>query len=136
MNKKLILAAVATIFAFGIGISVVQNAYVSEKYSQIFHVDALFDPEKKSVQITFDDTTKKTKRVTLEILGMESSFQRIFESSSFTTYVPFGSAPQYGWRSMPVTFVAEHEELGKIGIKIDIHNVGEPRGSIIFSQLD
>lgn len=128
--------AVATIIAFGVGISTVQNAQLSEKYSKLFNVDAIYYPEKKSVEITFEDSTKKTSHVTLEILGMESSFQKTFESSRFTTGVPFDSVPQYGWRSMPVTFVVEHEDFGKIGIKIDIHNADEPRGTVIFSQLD
>lgn len=135
MKRKIILAAVCTIVALGVGISFVQNAQISSKYDSVFSVDATFYPEKKLVEIKFDDKTKMTRSVTLEILGMERSFQRVFETPGFAVAVPFDAVPQYGWRSMPVTFVVEHEEMGKIGIKIDIHNDGEPAGDVIFSEL-
>ncbi|WP_268542985.1 hypothetical protein [Candidatus Nitrosotenuis cloacae] len=134
MNKKVALAAVCTIVVLGIGISVLQNMQISEKYSQVFTVDATFYPDKKIIEITYDDSTQKTKRVVLEILGMQTSFQKIFDSSSFVAQVPFDSVPQYGWRSMPVTLAVEHDEFGKIGIKTDVHNNGEPSSSLIFSR--
>lgn len=134
MNRKVTLAAICTIVALGIGISVIQNMQISEKYSQVFSVDATFYPDKKTIEIKYDDSTQKTKHVVLEILGMQTSFQKRFDSSSFVVQVPFDSVPQYGWRSMPVTLAVEHEEFGKIGIKTDVHNDGEQSGSLIFSK--
>jgi len=134
MNKKVALAAICTIVAFGIGISVVQNMQVSEKYSKVFTVDATFYPDKKMIEIKYDDSTQKTKHAVLEILGMQTSFQKSFDSPSFAVQVPFDSVPQYGWRSMPITLVVEHEEFGKIGIKTDVHNDGEQPSSLIFSE--
>lgn len=134
MNKKIILAAVGTIIAFGIGISVSQSMMVQEKYSQIFYFDATFYEDKKYVEITFTDDTKQTAGTTLEILGMEESFQRTFEGWSFTTTVPIDGEPQYGWNTVPVTLVADHPEFGKVGIKTEIHIEGQD-AKVIFSQL-
>lgn len=134
MNKKIILAVILTIIVFGVGISVVQNAKNSEKYSGIFHLDATFYKEKKYVEITFDDSTQKTTKITLEIQGMEQSFQKIFTGSNFTIQVPFDDVPKYGWKTMPVTLVVEHPEFGKVGVKADIHNQNEQASKIIFSE--
>lgn len=134
MNRKIILAVILTIIVFGVGISVVQNTKNSEKYSGIFHLDATFYKEKKYVEIKFDDSTQKATRVTLEIQGMEQSFQKIFTSTNFTIQVPFDDVPKYGWKTMPVTLVVEHPEFGKIGVKTDIHNQGEQASKTIFSE--
>ena len=134
MNRKIILAIILTIIVFGVEISVVQNAKNSEKYSGIFHLDATFYKEKKYVEITFDDSTQKSTKITLEIQGMEQSFQKIFTGSNFTIQVPFDDVPKYGWKTMPVTLVVEHPEFGKVGVKTDIHNQDEQASKTIFSE--
>lgn len=135
MNKKIILAAVGTIIAFGIGISISQSVKTSEKYSEIFYLDATFYKDGKYVQIKFDDATEKTSSVTLEILGMEQSFQKKFSGSHFDIQVPFDEVPEYGWKSMPITLVVEHQEFGKVGLKTEVHDYGMPQNKIIFSDL-
>ena len=134
MNKK-ILAATCTIIAFGVGISIIQSINTSAKYSDIFYLDATFYSDKKYVQIKFDDKSEKTTNVILEILGMEKSFQKSFQGSHFDMQVPFDGVPEYGWKSMPVTLVLEHEEFGKIGLKTEVHSQDEPSAKIIFSEL-
>lgn len=134
MNKKIIIAAVSTIIAFGIGISVSQSMMIQEKYSQIFYFDATFYGDKKYVEITFADDTKQTTETVLEILGMENSFQRTFEGWSFKTTVPIEGEPQYGWQTVPVTLVVIHPEFGKVGIKTEIHEEGQ-EAKVIFGQL-
>lgn len=135
MKAIILLAVVGTIVMLGIIIPALQNAQHAEKYSEAFSVDATFYPEQKQVEITFNDRTEKTRGIVLEILGMEQSFQRQFDVPSFSVNVPFDAEPQHGWRSMPVTFVVEHEEFGRVGIKIDIHDKDEPAGNVIFSKL-
>jgi hypothetical protein len=135
MNKKIILAAVGTIIALGIGISISQSVQTSQKYSKIFYFDATFYEDKKYVQIKFDDSTEKTSAVTLEILGMEQSFQKKFTGSHFEIQVPFNKVPEYGWKSMPITLVVEHQEFGKIGLKTEVHDYGQQSNKIIFSEL-
>jgi hypothetical protein len=134
MNNKIIFAAVATIVAFGIGLSISQSITVQEKYSKVFYFDATFYEDKKYVEITFSDESKKTNNVVLEILGMTESFQKTFEGSNFKITVPFDKEPEYGWNTMPVTLVIDHAEFGKIGLKTDIHPHGTS-SKVIFSEL-
>jgi len=134
MNRKITLAVILTILVLGVGISVVQNTKNSEKYSGIFYLDATFYKEKKYVEIKFEDSTRKTTKVTLEIQGMEQSFQKIFTGSNITIQVPFDDTPKYGWKTMPVTLVVEHPDFGKIGVKTDIHNQNEQASKTIFSE--
>jgi hypothetical protein len=134
MNKKIILASVSTIIAFGIGISISQSISVQQKYENLLFLDGTFYPEKKLVEITFSDKTQKTTNVVLEILGMEQSFQRTFDGHTFTVLVPFEKEPQYGWKVVPITLIVNHPEFGKVGVKTDIHNVGKSSG-VIFTQL-
>ena len=134
MNKKIILASIGTMIAFGIGISIFQSVSVQQKYQDLLYLDGTFYPDKKLVEITFVDKTQKTTSVVLEILGMEKSFQRTFDGNSFTITVPFDKVPQYGWKVVPITLVVNHQEFGKIGVKTDIHDVGKS-SSMIFTQL-
>jgi len=71
--------------------------------------------------------------VVLEILGMEETFQKTFSGSNFIERVQFDSIPKYGWKIHPVTLDIEHQELGKVGIKTEIHSENEPTPSLIFS---
>ncbi|NDB91791.1 MAG: hypothetical protein EB149_03565 [Thaumarchaeota archaeon] len=134
MNKKVILASICTIIAFGVGISIYQSASVQQKYENILFLDGTFHPDTKQVEITFADKTQKTTGVVLEILGMEKSFQKTFAGHSFTISVPFDGEPQYGWKVVPITLVIEHPDFGKVGIKTDIHDEGKS-SKTIFSQL-
>jgi hypothetical protein len=134
LNKKIILASIGTIIAFGIAISISQSISVQQKYENLFFLDGTYYPEKKLVEITFSDKTQKTTSVVLEILGMEQSFQRTFNGHTFTLTVPFEKEPQYGWKVVPITLIVNHPEFGKVGVKTDIHDVGKS-SSVIFTQL-
>jgi len=106
-----------------------------ELYANTFIVDAIYLEEEGIVEISFLDNSGKTQSVILEILGMAESFQKNYVDSKFTEEVPFSSVPQYGWKTNPVTFVVEHEEFGKVGIKTEIHAPDESSPPIIFSKL-
>ena len=134
INKKIILASVATIISMGIGISIFQSISTQQKYDDLIYLDGTFYPNKKIVLITFSDKTQKTTNVVLEILGMEKSFQRTFNEHDFTLMVPFDHEPQYGWKVVPITLVLEHPDFGKIGVKTDIHEIGQS-SRLIFTQL-
>lgn len=134
MNKKIVLAAIATIIAFGVGISVSQSISVQKKYEDVLFLDATFYDDKKYVEITFSDKTNKTTNVVLEVLGMQKSFQKTFDGSFFKTTVPFDNEPEYGWKVVPITLVVTHPEFGKVGVKTDIHIPGQ-ESKIIFTQL-
>ena len=111
------------------------NSVDKELMEETFVFDAIYYEEDQIIEITFQDSSQKTSKVVLEILGLEESFQKTFTNSQFTERVPFDSTPQYGWKTHPVTLVVEHEDFGKIGLKTEIHAEGEPAEPIIYSSL-
>jgi len=100
-----------------------------------FFVDAVYEPENNIVKITYSDNSKMTSLVALEILGMEETFHKEFSQQSFVEIVRFDSAPKYGWASMPVVFSINHEGLGKIELKTEIHPYDEPKPKVIYSVI-
>ena len=100
-----------------------------------FFVDAVYEPENNIVKITYSDNSKMTSLVILEILGMEETFHKEFSQQSFVEIVRFDSAPKYGWASMPVVFSINHEGLGKIELKTEIHPYDEPKPKVIYSVI-
>ena len=136
MTRKLIL------IIFIILLSVLAVLFLIEYYSidrelfaNTFIVDAIYLEKEGHVEISFLDNSGKTKSVVLEILGMPESFQKTFTGSEFSESVSFSETPKYGWKSNPVTFVVDHEEFGKIGIKTEIHTPSEPPAPLIFSKM-
>ena len=98
-------------------------------------VDAIYEPGNNIVKITYSDNSKMTSLVVLEILGMEETFHKEFSQQSFVEIVQFDSAPKYGWASMPVVFSINHEVLGKIELKTEIHPYDEPKPKVIYSII-
>ena len=98
-------------------------------------VDAIYESSNNVVKITYSDNSKMTSLIVLEILGMEETFHKEFSQQSFVEIVQFDSAPKYGWATMPVTFFLEHEELGFIGLKTEIHPYDEPKPKVIYSKI-
>ena len=135
MNKKVIvLASVIAIIA--IVLSITSNPTLDESIiSQAIFVDAVYDPKNKIVKITYNDNSKKTNLITLEILGMEETFHKEFTRSSFVETVQINSKPKYGWSTIPVVFSISHDELGKIGLKTEIYEQGESKPRIIYSRI-
>jgi len=86
------------------------------------------------IQITFKDKSEKTNAVVLEVLGMEKSFQKTFVDSEFMEIISFPTTPKYGWEIHPVTFLIDHEELGKISLKTEIRPYGQPSAPIIYGN--
>ena len=135
MNKKIIVAA-SIIVIIAIVLSVTSNSALDESIiSQTIFVDAVYDPKNKIVKITYNDNSKKTNLITLEILGMEETFHKEFTSSSFVETVQINSKPKYGWSTIPVVFSISHDELGKIGLKTEIYEQGESKPRIIYSRI-
>ncbi len=87
------------------------------------------------IQITFKDNSKKSNAIVLEVLGMEESFQKTFvDTSEFVEKIPFSNPPKYGWEIHPVTFLIDHEELGKVSLKTEIRPLGEAKVPIIYGN--
>ena len=135
MNKKIIVAA-SIIAIIAIMLSVTSNSALDESIiSQTIFVDAVYDPKNKIVKITYNDNSKKTNLITLEILGMEETFHKEFARNSFVETVQINSEPQYGWSTIPVVFSINHDEFGNIGLKTEIYEQGESKPRIIYSRI-
>jgi len=135
MNKKII--AVASIVAIiSIILSVTSDSPLDEsKISQTIIVDAIYEPKNNLVKITYDDKSRNSTLVTLEILGMDETFHKEFLQNSFVETIQINSEPKYGWSTMPVVFSVNHDEFGKIGLKTEIHQQDEPKPRIIYSEI-
>jgi len=100
-----------------------------------FAVDAIYYEEQRLVRITFEDTTRQSTSVVMEVQGMDETFQKYYERTSFTEDVTFELPPKHGWRVHPVTFAVEHPEIGKIGLKTEIRTPDGPKPAVIYSRL-
>ena len=135
MNRKIIGAA-SIIAVIAIVLSITSNSAVDESIiSQTIFVDTVYDPKNKIVKITYNDYSKKTNLLTLEILGMEETFHKEFSRSSFVETVKINFEPKYGWSTIPVVFSINHDEFGMIGLKTEIYEQGESKPRIIYSKI-
>ena len=135
MNKK-IIAIISIISLTAIILSISSNSVLDESViSQTIFVDTVYEPENNLVKITYNDNSKKTNLVTLEILGMEQTFHKEFSQNSFVEIVQINSEPKYGWSTMPVVFSVNHDEFGKIGLKTEIYQMDESKPRIIYSKI-
>jgi len=135
MNKK-IIATLSIITLAVIIFSISSNSTLDESViSQTIFVDTVYEPENNLVKITYNDNTKKTNLVTLEILGMEQTFHKEFSQNSFVEIIQINSEPKYGWSTMPVVFSVNHDEFGKIELKTEIYQIDEPKPRIIYSKI-
>jgi len=135
MNKK-IIATLSIIALTVIILSISSNSALDESIiSQTIFVDTVYEPENNLVKITYNDNSKKTNLVTLEILGMEQTFHKEFSQNSFVEIVQINSEPKYGWSTMPVVFSVNHDEFGKIGLKTEIYQMDESKPRIIYSKI-
>ncbi len=134
MAKKIVpIISVVAITALGILFLFDSSLYNNEQFAHTFDVDAIYYENQGIVEISFNDNSQKTNSVVLEILGMDETFQKTFSGSNFVVKIQFDSPPKYGWKIHPITLVVDHQELGKIGIKTEIHSENEPAPPIIFS---
>ena len=85
------------------------------------------------VEVSYVDKSDKTNSVTLEILGMETSFQKTFSDSEFIEIIPFSNVPKYGWEIHPIVMEIEHEEFGHVQLKTEIHELNTPSPNTIYS---
>ena len=135
MNKK-IIAIISIISLTAIILSISSNSVLDESViSQTIFVDTVYEPENNLVKITYNDNSKKTNLVTLEILGMKQTFHKEFSQNSFVEIVQINSEPKYGWSTMPVVFSVNHDEFGKIGLKTEIYQMDESKPRIIYSKI-
>jgi len=136
MSRKIISIISVILLSFVVIWFLIEtNSLDKELMAETFVFDAVYYEHEQTIEITFQDKSKKTSLVILEILGMKESFQKTFTDIEFIESIPFNGPPQYGWETHPITLVVEHEEFGKIGMKTEVHSENEPSKPIIFSSL-
>ena len=104
----------------------------NEILSKTFEIDAIY--QNGNVVISFIDKSGNTDSITMEILGMDETFQKSYVGSQFTELVPFNDVPKYGWAIHPIVLEIEHSEFGHIKLKTEIHESDQPLPPVIYSR--
>ena len=135
MNKKLIVIILCFVI-IGSSLLLFTNFNTTDNkiLEQTFMVNAIYYENDGYVEIQFQDKSNETTHVTLEILGMPQTFHKEYKTSVFIEKIPFSNTPTYGWQSMPVTLLVNHEKFGVIGIKTEIRPFAADPVKIIFSK--
>ena len=119
--------------------------------SQTLLVEAKYKPSKGVISIYYEDVSKMTDKLIIEIWGLPQTYHKEFECdlgalaenvehenvcpNFVTATIKIDSAPKYGWESIPVVFSVEHKKFGSISIKTEIYETGDPQPRVIFGQL-
>ena len=135
MNRRIIAIASIIVIVSIVILVTSDSALDDSAISQTIFVDAVYEPKNKIVRITYNDNSKMTNLIALEILGMEKTFHKEFLQNSFVETVKINSKPKYGWSTTPVVFSINHDEFGKIGLKTEIYEYGELKPRIIYSKI-
>ena len=135
MSKQKIIPIASLIIISGAALLFFLNTPSTEEseLSQTFFVEGVFHESQNYVEIHFIDKSQNTNSVILEILGMEESFQKTYQTSEFIEIVPFQESPKYGWAIHPITLIIDHNEYGQVNLKTEIHSTDEPVPPVIFS---
>ena len=84
--------------------------------------------------IVYEDMSRATDLVTLEVLGLAETLHASYDSDTFVRHVDFDGVPTNGWRAHPVVFAVTHRDLGDIIIKIQVHDKNEPAPPVIYGN--
>lgn len=119
------------IVVISIALIVVAVSFVPEQVPEHFMLNATYYDG--MVHVSFTDDSEGIQSVTMEILGMIPTLQRTYDGS-FEDTIPFGDSPRYGWEAHPVVLYLDHQDMGMITLKTEIHEPDSPLPRIIFSR--
>ena len=119
--------------------------------SQTFLVEAKYKPSRGIISIFYEDKSKMTDKLIIEIWGLPQTYHKEFECDVdalaanaehenvcpdfVAATIKINSAPKYGWESIPVVFTVDHNQFGKISIKTEIYETGDLKPRVIFSTI-
>ena len=119
--------------------------------SQTFVVEAKYKPSKGVISLYYEDQSKMTDKLIIEIWGLPQTYHKEFECDLgalaknakhenvcpdfVSATIKIDSVPEYGWESIPVVFSVEHQKFGLFAIKTEIYETGDPQPRVIFGQL-
>ena len=116
--------------------------------SQTFLVEAKYKPSRGIISIFYEDKSKMTDKLIIEIWGLPQTYHKEFECDVgalaenamhenvcpdfVSATIKIGSPPKYGWESIPLVFSVEHKEYGTISIKTEIYEIGNQKPYVQF----
>ena len=119
--------------------------------SQTLLVEAKYKPSKGVISIYYEDESKMTEKLIIEIWGLPQTYHKEFECDIgalaenaehenvcpdvVSATIKIDSPPKYGWESIPVVFTVKHKEFGEISIKTEIYETGNPKPRVIYSPI-
>ena len=119
--------------------------------SQTLLVEAKYKSSKGVISIYYEDVSKMTEKLIIEIWGLPQTYHKEFECNVGTlaenaehenvcpdvvsATIKIDSPPKYGWESIPVVFTVKHKEFGEISIKTEIYETGNPKPRVIYSPI-
>ena len=119
--------------------------------SQTLLVEAKYKPSKGVISIYYEDVSKMTEKLIIEIWGLPQTYHKEFECDIgalaenaehenvcpdvVSATIKIDSPPKYGWESIPVVFTVKHKEFGEISIKTEIYETGNPKPRVIYSPI-
>ena len=133
-QKNFLIILVATI---AVSLAIILNSLPEDNSDfSNFTLDAVYQKNDNSIQITFEDKSKKSTFVILEILGMETTYHKEFQitDSKFTQIIPLDQLPKYGWKTTPVTLEVTYDDSKIIKMKTEIHDEDQMSPEIIFGM--
>ena len=131
MAAVAVVIAAAAAAAWVLSVPAVDRETEAE-LSETILIGGVYYEDRGVAAITYDDASGMTRSVVLEVLGMDKSFQRTYEGSSFSLELPFASEPKYGWPVHPIVVVVDHAKYGTVDAKTEIRPEGEPAARIIY----
>ena len=166
MNKKIVGIASVSIASLLVVLIVSENSELNlidtievpvltmptddekSEMSQTFLVEAKYKPSRGIISIFYEDKSKMTDKLIIEIWGLPQTYHKEFKCDLgalaknaehenvcpdfVTATIKINSAPKYGWESIPVVFSVEHKEYGTISIKTEIYEVGNQKPHVQF----
>tara|TARA_B110000014_G_C19933877_1_gene483178 strand:- start:260 stop:769 length:510 start_codon:yes stop_codon:yes gene_type:complete len=119
--------------------------------SQTLLVEAKYKSSKGVISIYYEDVSKMTEKLIIEIWGLPQTYHKEFECDIgalaenaehenvcpdvVSATIKIDSPPKYGWESIPVVFTVKHKEFGEISIKTEIYETGNPKPRVIYSPI-
>tara|TARA_B100000953_G_scaffold248989_1_gene211375 strand:- start:43 stop:549 length:507 start_codon:yes stop_codon:yes gene_type:complete len=123
----------------------------SSEMSQTFEAEAKYKPENGIITIFYKDKSMGTDKLIIEVWGLPQTYHKEFECDIgalaenakhenvcpdiVTANIKLDFIPKYGWESIPVVFTVDHNEFGKISIKTEIYETGDPKPRVIYSSI-
>ena len=125
-RRHILYVFIISVVLIGVAIS-----FIPEQTPEYFVLDATY--YNNTVHVSFTDRSEGTQNVTMEILGMNPTLQRTYDGP-FEDTINFGDKPRYGWEAHPVILYLDHQDMGMVTLKTEIHEPNSAPPRVILSR--